>query len=123
MDVYLNVSIVFPRGYRLAWGEVVRRNINVDGNPIFWENKNTSLDHHQYEVEFTDDGVIELTANVIDDRMCAHCDKDINDMLLLDYFLDYRKTERALSLQDQKLTVNGKPCIKCLTGGWELCIP
>ena len=30
-----------------------------------------------------------------------HCDKGVNDMLLLDYFVDYRKTERALLLQDQ----------------------
>ena len=43
-------------------------------------------------------------------------------MLLLNYFVDYRKTERMISLQDQKLTANGKPCIKRLTDGCEICV-
>ena len=38
--------------------------------------------------------------------MYAHRDKDRNDMLLLNYFVDNRKTERVLLLQDQQLAVN-----------------
>ena len=48
----------------------------------------------------------DLTANAIADRMYAHRDKDRNDMLLLNYFVDNRKTERVLLLQDQQLAVN-----------------
>ena len=51
----------------------------------------------------------------------TQCEEDGNDMLLLDSFVDYRKTERALPLQYQKLTVNGKPCKKLLTAIWEIC--
>ena len=59
---------------------------------------------------FTGDDMIELIANIIDEQMYAQYDKYGNDMLLLDSFVDYRKIERALSLQDQNLMVNGKPC-------------
>ena len=59
---------------------------------------------------FTGDDMIELIANIIDEHMYAQYDKYGNDMLLLDSFVDYRKIERALSLQDQNLMVNGKPC-------------
>ena len=59
---------------------------------------------------FTGGDMIELIANIIDEQMYAQYDKYGNDMLLLDSFVDYRKIERALSLQDQNLMVNGKPC-------------
>ena len=69
-------------------------------------------------MKFNDGNVTELTANVIDGRMYAQCDEYWNDTLMLDLFIYHRKTERALSLQDKKLTVNEKTCIKKLTAGW-----
>ena len=33
-DVYLNSSIILPRGERLAWGKVVGRKRDVNDNPI-----------------------------------------------------------------------------------------
>ena len=65
-------------------------------------------------MEFYNGEVMELTTNVISEQMYAHCEEDGNDILLLNYFVDYRKTERALLLQDKKLTVNGRPWIKRL---------
>ena len=69
---------------------------------------------------FTDGEVTELTANVIDERMYAQCDKDRNNMFLLNSFVDYRNMEQALSLQDQQLMENGKPCMKGSTDGWDV---
>ena len=63
-------------------------------------------------MEFINGDVMELTVNVIAEHMYSQYDKDVNDMLLLDSFVDYKKTERALSLQDQQLMVNGKSCMK-----------
>ena len=71
-------------------------------------------------MDFTNGEVLDLTANVIAERIYAHCDKDVNDMLLIDYFVDYRKGEKSLLLQYQKLTVNGKPCMKRSTVDWEI---
>jgi len=121
-DVYLNASIVLPRGEKLAQGKVVRRKRDVDGNPIGRENQNPILDTRRYDVEFEDGEETELTANVIAERMYAQCDGNGNDLLLLDSFVDYRKSERAMSLQDQQLTVNGKACMKRSTAGWEICV-
>ena len=66
-------------------------------------------------MDFTDGEVTELTNNVISGRMYVQCYKDVNYMLLLDYFVDYIKTKRALLFKYQKLMVNGKPCMKRLT--------
>ena len=73
-------------------------------------------------MDFTNGEVLDLTANVIAEMMYAQCDKDVNDMLLIDYFVDYRNKEQALSLQYHKLAVNGKPCMKLFTSGWEIFI-
>ena len=62
----------------------------------------------------------ELNTNVISEWMYAHCYKEGNDMLLLDYFFYYRNMNRSLSLQDQQLTVNGKPCMKLSTAVWDI---
>ena len=52
--------------------------------------------------------------------MYAHCEEDGNDMLLINSFVDYIKTERVLLLQDQQLTVHGKPCMKLSTAVWDI---
>ena len=54
--------------------------------------------------------------------MYEQCDEDGNYMLLIYSFVDYKNRERALSLQDQQVTVNVKPCMKCSTSGWEICV-
>ena len=73
---------------------------------------------HQYEVDFTYDELTDITANFIAERIYAQCDKDGNDMLLLDSFVDYKNMEQVLSLKDQQLTVNGIPLKKRPTAGW-----
>ena len=88
MDVYLNVSIVFPRGDKMARGKVVSRKQDVDGNPIGRKNANLILDSRRYEVEFKDGEVMELTTYVIAYQMYAQCVKNRNDMLLLDSYID-----------------------------------
>ena len=85
-------------------------------------NQNPILDSLQYELEFNNGEVTDLTANAIGERMYLQCDKDRNDIFLIDYFVDYRNKEQSLSLQYHKLAVNGKPCMKLFTSGWEIFI-
>ena len=68
-------------------------------------------------MEFEDGEVKELTANVTTERMYAQCEKHGNDMLLLDSFIEHRKSQLAMSLQDQQITVNGRACKKRSTDG------
>ena len=64
----------------------------------------------------------ELTAKVIAERMYPNCDEDRNDLLLLDSFIDYRKSKWAMSLQDHQITVNGRARKKRSMDGWEICV-
>ena len=73
-------------------------------------------------MDFTNGEVIDLTDNIVSDSMYVQCNKVGNDILLLDSFVDYKKTERALSLQYQNLTVNSKSCMTRLTDGSEICV-
>ena len=90
-DVYLNASIVFPRGENIDRGEVVSRKRDVDGKPIGCKNANPILVSCRYKVEFNDFEVMDLTVNVISERMYAQYDESRNDLLLLDSFIDYQK--------------------------------
>ena len=103
-------------------GEVFSRKRDVDDNPIGRENANPILDSHRYEVEFDDGEVTEITANSIADQMYSQCDKNRNDLLLIDSFIDYRKSDMAMSLQYKQITVNGRACKKRSTAGWEICV-
>ena len=73
-------------------------------------------------MDFTYDELTDITANFIAERIYAQCDKDGNDMLLLDSFVDYKNMEQALSLKDQQLTVNEKLFMKNSTAGWKICV-
>ena len=91
-------------------GKFIYSKRDINGNPIGRKNANPILDSRRYEVELDDGEVTEVTANFITYRMYAQCDKNRNDLLLLDSFIDYRKSERAMSLQDQQIMVNRRAC-------------
>ena len=55
----------------------------------------------EYTVHFEDVEVNELTANVISKSMYAQCYPDGNQYILLDDIIDFRKTNSALSIEDQ----------------------
>ena len=54
-------------------GKVVRRKRDAEGNPIVRANNNPILDTRQYEIQFVDGEVTELTANAIAEAMFARC--------------------------------------------------
>ena len=59
-------------------GGVVKCKRDVDGNTIFRGKQNPILDHQQYEVDFSNDEVMELTENIIDERMYAQGEEEVN---------------------------------------------
>ena len=64
----------------------------------------------------------ERTDNVIAERMYEQFDEDRNNMFLINYFVEYRKTEQSPSLQDHQLMVNGKPYMKSSTADCKICV-
>eukprot|EP00804_Cyclotella_cryptica_P019398 CCRYP_006588-RA/>CCRYP_006588-RA protein AED:0.13 eAED:0.13 QI:0/0/0/1/0.75/0.6/5/0/864 len=120
-DSYVNTEVMLSRGDRMARGKVVRRKRDAEGNPIGRANNNPILDTRQYEVQFADGEVTELTANAIAEAMFAQCDEDGNEYVLFDSFVDFRRDGTALSLADQKVVVKGRPSLRRTTVGWLLC--
>ena len=62
---YVNTSIMVLRGIKLARGRIIGRNRDADGNPTVRANANPILNTLEYQVEFGDEEVSELTENVI----------------------------------------------------------
>ena len=58
---------------------------------------------------------------------CAQCDFDANEHLMLDSIVDNRKTDKAFSLEDQKIVIRVKSAIGKSTAGsdnfceWKEC--
>ena len=62
---------MLPRGSNFSRGRVIGRKRDTDGNPTGRANANPILDTREYEVEFSNGEVSELTANVIAEYMYA----------------------------------------------------
>ena len=122
-DNYLNADVMLPLGDSLARGRVIARKRDSDGTPIGRANDNPILDSRQYAVEFDDGQVTELTANVIAESMYAMCDENGHKVNLFNCITDNRRSEKSLSLADQKFSDSrGKTQYRRTTKGWDLCI-
>ncbi len=106
-DKYIQASIMIPRGNTFTRGTVVSCKCDAEGNTIGRAYDNPILDSCIYEIEFADDEVTTLTANTIAKAMYAQCDPDKNKYILLDELMDIKRTDYALTLEQQKITVNG----------------
>ena len=57
-------------------------------------NTNPILNTKTYQVEFAEDKVTELNANIIAESLYAHSDADGNEYILLDVLVDYQRMTR-----------------------------
>ena len=93
------------------------------GNTIGRANDNSILDSREYNVQFDDVGVSELTANMIAESMYAMCDENGDHILLFDLIIDHRKHDNAMTRTDQKFVDSrGKQQYKHSTKGWDVCV-
>ena len=72
------------RGNSYARSKVIGWKKDAYGNDIGRSNDNPILDTREYSVEFDDEEVIKLTANVIADSMFATCDDSRNEYQTMD---------------------------------------
>ncbi len=74
------------------------------------------------EFDDSDIDITELTANAIVESMCSQCDTNGNMYLLLDTFIDFQKTDKAISLDKQTWTdsTGRVQCTKS-TARWRIC--
>jgi hypothetical protein len=121
-DNYVSAEILFPRGNQMARGRVVSRKQDVSGQPIGRAHSNPILDTRQYNVQFDDGEELELAANMIAESMYSQCDPEGNQYLLLDTFVDYRKTGKALTIEEQsKADASGRVRRRKTCTGWQIC--
>ncbi len=85
---------------------IVSRKCDAEGNIIGHAHDNPILGSCIYEVEFADSKVTALTANAIARAMYAQCDPDGNKYILLDELIDVKRTDDALTLNQQTIIVN-----------------
>ena len=93
-----------------------------EGSQIGRANSQPVFDTRRYEVDFGDGDITKLTANLIAESMYAQVDLEGNDTLLMDYMVDYRRNEHALTIQDQNIVVKVRPSLRRSTIGWFICI-
>jgi hypothetical protein len=121
-DNYVNASLMLPRGNSLACGTVIGQKRDARGDPIGNANTNPIMDLRVYCVEFEDDDVCKLTANVIPESMYASCDADGNKYIVFDSFVDYKSNWRAVTKDNQRIVHNGRNSLRRSTVGWHLCV-
>jgi hypothetical protein len=54
--------------------------------------------------------------------MYSACDHDGNEYLLFDFFVDYKKSDKACTKEGQAMVHNGKQAMRRMTAGWHLCV-
>ena len=121
LDHYLNASVVLPRGYKFARGKVISFKREPEGCPIGRANAHLVLDTRKYEVEFGDGDITDLTADVIVESMYAQVNSEVNDTLLTDCMVYYRRNEDALTIQDHNILAKGRPSLRRSTVRWFIC--
>ncbi len=82
----------------MARGSVTDCKRDIDSNLKGLANANPILDTYDYVVTFDNGDVTELTA--IAELMCAQCDPDGNQYVLLDSVIDYCCLDTATKLSD-----------------------
>jgi hypothetical protein len=107
-DNYLGASILLARGPRSVWAKLKSRMRDSDGKVVGKADPNPILDTRTYEVEFLDGEIAELTANAIAEAMYSACDHGSKEYLLFDCFVDYKRSDKAITKEGQAMVHNGK---------------
>ena len=83
---------------------------------------NPILDMRIYEVEFPDGQTTEYSANIIAENMCAQCDTEGNQYLLLKDIVDWKKDNSVTDPADMYVTRGSNRHFHKTTKGWHLCV-
>ena len=93
---------------------IVVQSHDTSGNVMGRAHTNPTLDTRMYHIEFDGVEITKLTANVIVQSIYTQCDADGREHLLLDLLVDYHKNNKAMSLTEQLITIQGRP-VTCKT--------
>ncbi len=100
---------------------IVSRKRDAEGNIFGCAHDDPILNSLIYNVEFADGEVTTLTANAIAKAMYTQCNPDGNKYLLQDKLINVKRTEEALTFDQQQITVNETTHQRKSTKGWFIC--
>ena len=123
-DSYLGVEVWLPgRSEENQMGKVLKRVKGNDGAAVGTSNSNPMLDTSEYEVQFPDGHVEELTANVIAESMFSQVDDEGHHFQLMKEITDHKSDGRAITIENGYDTSrNGNKVPKKTTCGWKLLV-
>ena len=90
-DHYLDASVLLPQGGKFSRVNLICCKHYYEGNTIGRANSKLFLDHMWYEVEFVDDKITNITANVIVGSMYEQVDLGGNDTFMVDCMVYYKR--------------------------------
>jgi hypothetical protein len=119
---YVGGQVKLPEGNVYVAGQVKRWKRGTDGLPIGCAHTNPILDTRVYEVEMPDGGVVDYAANVITECMCAQCDGEGNQFLMLEAIEDHKCTDDVMCADELYVEINDKQHICKSTHGCLLSV-
>ena len=121
-EKYVDTSVMLPIGNIYAIGKFIAQKRDAYWNSVGRINNNPILDTRKYCVEFDDREVSELMENVIEESMYAACDDSGNEYLVMGLIVDYQKSDKAISVSNQKVVHRGQNFTRQYTIGWQICV-
>jgi hypothetical protein len=121
-DEYILVQVQLPRDDEYKLGTVIRRAKDEDDNLIGKHNQSLLLDTRIYKVEFSDEQLLEYTANVTADNLYSQVNEEGHHQITLDEIVDHKSDKSAVLPDDGYVTLNGRRHRRITTKGWKLCV-
>ena len=103
----------------MARCQVVHQKHEADSKLIDKLNHNAVLDICHYDVELPGVDITELAVNFIAVSMYAQVDMNGNEYLLLKAFIDHKRGDSTLIVEDQKVMVKRREIIRMLMASWD----
>ena len=100
----------------MALCHVEAKSQDTNENVMGRSHANPMLDTRTYHVQCAGGKVTQLTT-VIEESMYAQCKSDGNEYLLQYVLANYQNDNKAISLSDQQITVQGRPVTPKATAG------
>ena len=95
-DKHISAKVCLPRGDNMAYGTVLKRKRDADGELVGKSNANPLLDTSTYEVKFDDGEVDTYSANLIAEHVYSQVDDDGYNYYVFDEIIDHQCDETAL---------------------------
>ena len=122
-DNLVNSELLLPHMDKQTHAVVAGRHVDKEGNLVGRTDPNPILNTAVYDVVFPDGSIKQYAANTIADNLFSQVDQDGHQYLMLDAITDHRKSDEAVPISDQYMTLkNGRKKLRQTTKGWDLCV-